>query len=44
MVLLVDVLRVMLTCNVTYCSAFGTRFDSIMAALWDQRMVCVIRI
>ena len=33
---LVDVTHDMFTQITTYCSEFGTRFDSILAALWDH--------
>ena len=42
--LLVDISHVMLTYLVTYCSAFGTRFESIMAAMWDQRIFVTDRL
>ena len=35
---LVGVTHVTFTQVDTYCSAFGTRLDSIMAALWNQRI------
>ena len=42
--LLVDISHVTLTYLVTYCSAFGTRFESIMAAMWDQRIFVTDRL
>ena len=36
LVFLVDVTHVTFTYVATYCSVFGTRFDSIVAALFDR--------
>ena len=32
----VDLTHITFTYVATYCSEFGTRFDSIMSALWDR--------